>query len=143
MLAAWLVFGPAAPPQSCTQCRKPWNADLRVKWGCDAPTSAPQVKAMSCPCFRQDPSCRECGGSGKISIHRCPRALVQEVHYEVCRAVTHLEVGILPAAGGWGDQSASMVQAMKLVLSEKAAYEKQRAAAARAQSAAQMPVVRR
>lgn len=82
---------------------------------------------MLCPKRQARADCPECEGSGQIQINRCPHVLVQRVHLDVCQGAELIELGILPVAGGWAEQSATFFDALVLVLREKAGYEKQRA----------------
>ena len=66
-----------------------------------------------------------------MRIYRCPNAEVDPVALEVCDAASMLEQGVLPMPGGWLDQAATGWDAIKLALSERAAYEERAEEAAR------------
>lgn len=107
-------------PQQCGKlCTDP---DQRLAWGCDGPTASElHVVELACfVCHGKDEDCAECAGSGRIQIHECPWRLIQPEHEEAITAAVQMERGILPAEGGWQDQSATFVAAYPLLLNEVA-----------------------
>jgi len=78
---------------------------------------------MKCPsCGGASATCKECKGLGQIDFHRCPNTYAKPIHYDVCRAATYVENGILPASGGLSDQSPTFVEALEIVRAEIAHY---------------------
>lgn len=97
---------------------------MRLEWGCEVPTEAPQFE-VDCPfCEGLDPACADCGGKGALVFHRCPFALIGPDHLAICRAADLLAHGLLPAAGGWAEQSAPFVDALLLVRRQQAEYQR-------------------
>lgn len=126
MIAAAAAWKRGGFEQSCTECRKEGSEEQRKAWGCDAPTEAPQFTLEPCPiCRGEDDECPDCGGSGRLDVYRCPFALIEPRHTEICQAVEFLEVGILPGAGGWADQPATFVDALILCQHERASYQEE------------------
>ena len=101
----------------------------RKSWGCDKQTTDERyVYAISCPfCEGNLAACKHCHGTNQIRIDRCPFALVKRVHMDVCSGAVFLESGgVMPAAGGWNEQSPTFIEALTIVLREKAYYDEQR-----------------
>lgn len=123
-----MFFGGGRFPQTCNVCQdstNPQAAQLRAEWGCDAPTVHPQF-SMECPrCEGHSTGCQDCGGTGQIDVHRCPRTFVAPVHVEICRAAALVEVGVLPEPGGFADQAATCVDALGIVVSAREEYREQ------------------
>lgn len=100
----------------CKQCSGsgPEAETNRKNWGCDEPAEVPLLAATCWRCSGYDPeSCDLCKGAGMVDIDRCPRAMPDSVHWQICEYVTLIEVGILPVAGGLEDQSASFLEALR------------------------------
>lgn len=118
MVAAALMLGHVETEASCAACHRPEFADRRRTWGCDEKTRAPlfAVPCHACPDTRYpEPGCTVCGATGWRQVHRCPMPAVAGAAH-VARAVLAAEqVGILPAKGGWFDQTASFERAMVMV----------------------------
>lgn len=101
-------------PQTCRLCRKDGSPTLRADWGCDGPTSQPQ---LFIPCVRCDGTnelCALCEGQGFEAIHRCPYAndIGEAQEFLLLHAAWP---GTLPMAGGIYDQPAIYVDAMRLL----------------------------
>jgi hypothetical protein len=104
---------------------------LRESWGCDE--DAPRVVWESiCPkCSGNDEGCVECDGKGYKDHHRCPNSIVRDapkgtqVHIDLLiRAYMHYDTrNVLPAVGGWLDQTRSFLYCVDLIDSEKAYWE--------------------
>lgn len=109
-------------------------AAMRKQWGCDAATKETQFTLQCLTCEGLDAKCPECKGTGTVEYHRCPHTYVDPQHWSIVRAVGMADRGLMPAAGGWADQSATFVDALNLVRAEQRKYE--RAASKRAADAA-------
>lgn len=122
-----MTFAPGGVEQSCRVCRKPGNDDLRARWGCDEPTPYPQF-LLDCPtCEGKHAECDDCRGIGRIEYRDCPFRHVTQRELDVCTAAVLIEqTGILPASGGWFEQSAVFLDAVSIVLREKAKYDEAR-----------------
>lgn len=74
--------------------------------------------------------CATCGGDvSGLPLHQCPTALLaacREVA-QVRNATDLLQLGILPAGGGWHDQAATFVDACTLLLAMRSRLEAKRA----------------
>lgn len=127
------MFGGGVVEQSCLVCKR--NPERRAAWGCDAPAPQPTL-SIDCPfCERRFDDCPHCNGKGSIDFDRCPFALTSQRHFDVCQAAVFAEVGLLPGTGGWAEQGCTFLDALCIVLREKAEYE--RIAAKQAQRRAQ------
>lgn len=117
------------PQPNETETERDDRRALRAKWGCDRTSDKTglEIECVVCPERQARQGCAACEGTGKIQILRCPHVLVQRVHLDICQGAELIELGLLPVAGGWADQSATFFDALVLVLREKAGYEKQRA----------------
>lgn len=112
--------------QTCRECKQEGSDDKRKAWGCDAETEAPQFTLDPCPiCRAEYEGCPDCGGAGALDVHRCPFAMIEPVHMEICQAVEFLEAGLLPSSGGWADQPATFIDALIICQHEKAGYVKE------------------
>lgn len=60
-------------------------------------------------------ACDECGATGFVTLARCPVALISADVWEVISAARMMELGFLPSVGGWLDQAATGLEAMRLV----------------------------
>ena len=100
---------------------------MRAERGCDAPTERVQFE-IDCPtCRGKEPACSGCGdcdGHGTLQFHRCMRSFYGQEHIDVIRGVSLLELGVLPAAGGWADQAATWVDAVGIVRRELDDYRR-------------------
>lgn len=72
-----------------------------------------------------------CAGTGQWKLTRCPQVFCAHEHRKAVGCASMLEVGILPAPGGWDDQAAIWQQAAMLALGEKNGYEERRRLIAR------------
>jgi hypothetical protein len=57
-------------------------------------------------------------------LKQCPYRLVTQKHTSLIQDFSLIESGILPCAGGWGDQSASWVKAMYIIAAAKKEFKK-------------------
>lgn len=74
---------------------------------------------IACPtCAGKDPECQDCGGTNRVEIPGCPRHRVKPEHEAAIHAALQMERGILPAGGGWLDQSATFVDAFAVLTNE-------------------------
>lgn len=79
-----------------------------------------------CPDRDPDPECGVCAGSGQWTLRRCPYVYTNGGDRKVVSCASMVELGVLPAPGGWQDQTAWFQQAASLVLHDKRAYEEDR-----------------
>lgn len=100
--------------QACAACRKPGNEHLREEWGCDEPTTTPQLWIPCVSCSDGGPDCRACEGRGFEPIYRCPRKLLDPEAGEWLFLHRHWP-GALPLAGGLMDQPAIYVSTMRII----------------------------
>lgn len=78
-------------------------------------------------CEGRSSQCAVCQGKNQIPVHRCPMSFVPRAAWQVCEAaILFAEAGVLPVAGGWLEQSATFVDALALVLKERAHYLEER-----------------
>lgn len=119
-------------PQDCRVCRRPEGLEHRPRWGCDGPSTEGTLFEFDCVrCAGTDPKCGRCGGGGVERATRCPNAVVTQISWQVLEYLTLAELGILPVAGGWEDQSATFLQAFRFASSERAKIERRLEEAAR------------
>lgn len=122
----------------CSKCRRPEHVKSREVWGCDAPAEQPVFEIGCSSCDGGDPECDACDGSGAVWIYQCPTSYIRR-HAPVGQAVAWLDSvvrayiqydsrNVLPAAGGYADQSASFGRCVDLIDSERGRYEEMRAA---------------
>lgn len=134
ILAAGLLHGGVARhlEQSCRRCQpKPDETDAeraerlerRARWGCDAELEH-AVLEVECWVCRDDPddACPHCKGTGTHPIRRCPWSVVDGTALQVVEGLAFLDVGVLPAPGGWGDQAATWWDATVIAMQERAEY---------------------
>lgn len=99
-------------PQKCSTCRV--NEDFRKGWGCDAPTEHVQA-SIPCPSCGGAGPCAHCGGGGKLHFYECPNVILgrdPEAVTIINQFLSYFQpFGIMPAAGGWMDQTAGWYQA--------------------------------
>ena len=119
------------PFPDCTRCRRPGSQELRASWGCDAPASR-SVWESGCPrCGGADSECARCGGKGVASHRRCPEAIIREAPRStqavielLIRAYSHYDRrNVLPAPGGWLDQTKSFILCVDLIDAERGYWE--------------------
>lgn len=117
-------------PQDCRICRR--VPRLRKQWGCDERACEPTGYVHCHRCFGRDPECVECDGDKRgIPVYDCPYRTMQGT---VLRAIPYFgnwRGGILPVEGGLLDQSASFVEAMRILDAEVADAERAAMKAAR------------
>lgn len=95
-----------------------------------------------CHCGR-DPKCEVCEGTGFEPWDRCPRAVAESFSGNAvgARAIVEAYVqfegrNVLPAPGGWSDQSAAFVRGVHMIDGERNVWEKKRADRQKAQAEA-------
>lgn len=79
-----------------------------------------------CPELDPDPACHVCAGTGAWRLTRCPFVYTTHEDRKVVTCASLLDLSVLPAPGGWQDQTAWFQQAALLALSEKRGYDEQR-----------------
>lgn len=67
-----------------------------------------------------------CAGAGKWTLRRCPYVFTSSEDRKVVACASMVDLGALPAAGGWQDQTAWFQQAASLAIGEKRGYEERR-----------------
>lgn len=95
------------------------DAENRISYGCDSRAKQALYRGTCPACLGGDPDCDECEGYGEAFAHRCPTSQVDRATRTFLDAYSWLERGVLPVAGALGDQSASFVEAVKLMDSER------------------------
>jgi hypothetical protein len=75
-------------------------------------------------CEGHDTKCESCGGHGGIDIDD-PAALLDEEVYDAIDAADLAKRGSWPVAGGWLDQSASLVRAVRRIWIEDRIFRAQ------------------
>ncbi len=126
--------GRAAIPQTCRLCTQDDEklaTETRLRWGCDEPLSLEEWTANESdditsalafsPCVRcegSDEECPVCDGSNEWKLLRCPHAVVEAWHLDVCHGVMQQRHGLLPFTGGWMQQPALYVRASRIVAAE-------------------------
>lgn len=72
-----------------------------------------------CPdCSGADPYCSCAKSRGKVQIYECPMRLLPQDSASLVQDWQLLQIGILPATGGWDDQVASWCEVMVTLGSE-------------------------
>lgn len=100
----------------CPKCREP---ALRERWGCDKPAAAPVYQSSCHACFGTTLDCETCGGHGKLMFDRCPSARASRFAREVVSLLGMVkDKGVLPAAGGYGDQPARLMSLIEVAWME-------------------------
>lgn len=111
----------------CSVCRA--DADARKRWGCDEESEQTGLEFECWECEEhpgEDRSCATCGRTGVVRLKRCPNAVLDMEAGLIVQAVCRLQVGILPAAGGWCDQAAAFADAADLVGRQQQRYHERR-----------------
>ncbi len=127
MAAAARMFGRECVTADCRRCQVgsgPEREHMRTMFGCDAPAPAP-VWYVACPCDA-DPSCDECGGTGKRDFHRCPGSMIDRRAdvSDFARAYVQFDGRhVLPVTGGLCDQAASFVDAVGIMDRERGLWD--------------------
>lgn len=106
----------------CAVCRV--NDEARAAWGCDRDLDEPILIFECWNCKGLDEDCATCGGSNRVGLPRCPRAIVDPQAQLAVAMVALLEVGSFPVAGGFLDQAATFVDAAILLGRERELYRK-------------------
>ena len=97
--------------QSCRVCRD--SAEARRLWGCEGPAKRP-VYSIDCPaCSGRD--CPSCDGRGFVEYYECPNRVADAGAHEAIELFFLMKNGILPAAGGWYDQTIGFCAAMRFL----------------------------
>ena len=109
--------------QSCKVCTidAEETRSLRRLWACDE-TATHEVARIPCPWCVGD-GCERCG-DGTIGLRDCPQRLLRETAGigVALRASAMIERGLLPVAGGYADQSATLLAAVSIVDAAKSWY---------------------
>lgn len=123
-----------APLPDCSRCRRPEMKEARVLWGCDAPTQEAVFVTSCSRCSHDDPNpkCPSCGGSGRREHFRCMSATLAkagDARRQALRAFLRAyrlldKVGVLPASGGWRDQSALFAVACSIADEERSYWNR-------------------
>ena len=82
---------------------------------------------MVCPnCEGGQGGCEECGHTGRFLIEGCPHAdnRIGRDGAEVIFAADQAAQGVWPVSGGWLEQSAMAVEAVRRVWSEEAEWKR-------------------
>jgi hypothetical protein len=92
----------------------------------DPPTRAQPLVLSDGPCSACDgdparsPTCPQCGGWGRDVVTSCPTAMILPGTVDAIEAAAMGAKRILPCTGGFLDQSASYVAAVRFVWAEEA-----------------------
>lgn len=98
-----------------------------MAWGCDEPAPQPWGDIDCVECGGQDGiGCGACGQTGRMPIDRCPFVLVRSPERLACDAVELASLGVLPCAGGWYEQPATLLDAIRLLLGERERYAREK-----------------
>lgn len=100
--------------------------------GCDADARAAVFertceRCMGAKLVGIDVLCDLCNGAGTISSLRCASSQTDDLSRIVVTTMSHYLNGHLPSEGGWGDQSAWLLDAMAVALHEKYEIDEARA----------------
>ena len=118
----------------CARCRLKGSEELRLGWGCDAPAEYPVFDIGCSRCNGADYSCESCGGRGLIDLYRCPTGLLSDATPPLrskidllMRAYFHYDKrNVLPAEGGWIDQTRTFLAGVEIIDAEKGRLERVR-----------------
>lgn len=121
------------PLPDCSRCRRPDAANERRDWGCDAEVERVVFTTGCSRCFGADPECPTCEGSGDVEHHRCPNAVVKAAPESVRRAAGRAmrayaqfdQRSVMPAAGGFEDQTPQFAQVVDLIDHERGRWRKE------------------
>lgn len=120
-------------PQDCRICRR--VPRLREQWGCDESACDPTGYVHCHRCYGRDPECPECEGDQRgIPVYDCPYRTAAPTVLRALPFYANWRNGLLPVPGGLLDQSASFVDAMRMLDSEVAEAERVASEKARKQS---------
>ena len=78
---------------------------------------------MKCPACRGK-GCPRCDQQGRIRITSCPREFVTDDVWELFQAMDLADHGSWPVAGGWLDQTKTLVDGVSMARVEKSHYVK-------------------
>lgn len=111
-------------PARCVRNGCPEDPQARKLLGCDGDG---KVYAGCYSCLGQDPECQVCEETGMgtrgIRISRCSNLCMTPDVRAMMNAFAMYRAGFLPVSGGWMDQAATFVQAMRLLESLRAHHE--------------------
>lgn len=119
-------------PQSCQVCKRQDSEAraARERWGCDGPSTEGVLFEFDCVrCRGEDPDCVRCSGTGTQHATRCAFATATPQSWRVVEYLDLVEIGVLPVAGGWEDQSLTFLQALRFAAGERSKIEKRLAEA--------------
>ena len=109
---------------TCTHCRREGFSEQRKEWGCDEPTDYAQFYTPCTECHGTDPKCLTCDGDGSVPSYRCPHALLTRTSAHFL--ALHATWPKLPlVAGGYEDQPARYIAAMRELDAAKAQMEQE------------------
>lgn len=109
------------PFPDCSRCRNEGMEVSRKLWGCDEPADRPVFEVLAHE-----------GGDELQPFFRCPTAVMSEGYHRgdligvgaVIRCYAqYLAHNVLPASGGYADQSSSWGHAVEILDSERCRYE--------------------
>lgn len=95
------------------------------------PPTVDSPLVMACPVCEGEPerckACDECKGSGEFLVTACPHSgsSIGRDGADAVLAADQAALGNWPVAGGWLDQSASALEAVRRVWSEEAHWKRQ------------------
>ena len=122
------------PFPDCARCRLEGSEELRELWGCDASSERPVFQVGCSACHGADYACPSCEGRGTIDLYRCPTGFLSAAGILtrnkidlLMRAYHHYDSRhVLPAEGGWLDQTRSFVLGVEIIDAEKGRLERLR-----------------
>lgn len=111
----------------CLLCKV--DDDMRKQWGCDEDTQAPLLE-LDCWECRQIPqmvgTCTVCDDDGVVRWYRCPYSMpgFGNAMLAIQSSIMVAECHVLPAAGGWDEQTALFHQVFAVVMDYREMYRK-------------------
>lgn len=106
----------------CRLCHQSGNEALRREWGCDGLARRDLYEIGCSRCDGTDGGCSACKGRGSVGMRKCPGRLLER-RPDVARALdAYMQLdarSVLPAEGGWLDQSAAFVDACAIIEQER------------------------
>lgn len=70
-------------------------------------------------CLGSDAACTACAGRGESIRYRCPASEAGELGGLVVRALAQQQNGLLPAAGGWAQQTSKLARLVDVAAGER------------------------
>ena len=118
----------------CARCRSKGKAQLREKWGCDANSTKVASWWMGCDCAGTNPDCPRCKGKGTVAMKRCPSSMLESSSDSTISSLIMAMTlynqydarQVLPAPGGWLEQSPCFLALVQTVDGERGRWEKLR-----------------